>query len=56
MDHWEKLNKTSSPVKENFCSHLNIKILLIQIIYMERVCKDLEINNLREYHDLHIQG
>ena len=31
MDDQEKFHETSLPEKEDFCSHLNIKILLMQI-------------------------
>ena len=27
----------------------------MQITHAKRVCKDFEIRNLREYHDLHVQ-
>ena len=48
MDDWEKINETSLPKKEGFHSHLNG--------YRLRACKDFEIKNLGEYHDLHVQS
>ena len=28
----------------------------MQITHLKRVCKDFKIKNLREYHDLYVQG
>ena len=62
MDDWEKFNETTLPEKEDFFSDLNgsvqgsickWKILQMQITCMQRVCKDFEIKNLVEYHDLY---
>ena len=44
MDDWEKYNKTSSPEKENFYSHLNIEdIMDAYYMHAENICKDFEI-------------
>ena len=44
MDDWEKYNKTSSPEKENFYSHLNIEdITDAYYMHAENICKDFEI-------------
>ena len=57
MDDWEKLNETTVPEKEDFYSHLNMEdITDADYARTKRVCKDFEINNLREYHDLYVQS
>ena len=57
MDDWEKFNETSLPEKENFYSHLNMEdITDADYVYGKRVCKDFEIKNLGEYHDLYVQS
>ena len=56
MDDCEKFNETSLPVNEYFFSHLNIEdITNADYVHAKRVCKDFEIKNLGEYHDLYIQ-
>ena len=57
MDNWEKFNKTSLQEKEDFCSRLNMEdITDADYAPRKRVCKDFEIKNLGEYHDLYIQS
>ena len=57
MDDWEKFNETSLPEKEDFYSHLNIEdITDADYAHAKRVCKDFEIKNLGEYHDLYVQS
>ena len=57
MDDWEKFNETSLPEKEDFYSHLNMEdITNADYVHTKRVCKDFEIKNLGEYHDLHVQS
>ena len=57
MDDWKKLNKTSLPEKEDFYSHLNMEdITDADYAHTKRVCKDFEIKNLGEYHDLYVQS
>ena len=57
MDGWEKFSKTSLPEKEDFYSHLNMKdITDADYAHTKRVCKEFEIKNLGEYHDLHVQS
>ena len=56
MDNWEKLNETSLPEKEDFYSHLNMEdIIVADNKHAKIVCKDFEIKNLGEYHDLYVQ-
>ena len=41
MNHWEKLNETSLPEKENINSHLNMEdITGVHYAHAKRVCKD----------------
>ena len=57
MDDLEKFNETSSPQKEDFYSHLNMEdITDADYTHAKRVCKDFEIKNLGEYHDLYVQN
>ena len=57
MDEWEKFNETSLPEKEDFYSHLNIEYITdADYVHIKRVCKDFEIKNLGEYHDLYAQS
>ena len=54
-DDWEKFNETLLPEKEDFYSHLNMEdITDADYAHAERVCKDFEIKNLGEYHDLYV--
>ena len=55
-DDWEKFNKTSLPKKTEFYNHLNMEDITDgDYAHAKRVCKDFEIKNLGEYHDLYIQ-
>ena len=55
MDDWEKFNETSLTEKDDFYSHLNMKdITDADYAHTKRVCKDFEIKNLGEYHDLNV--
>ena len=57
MDDWEKFNETLLPDKEDFYTHLNIEdITDVDYAHAKKVCKDFEINNLGEYHDLYLQS
>ena len=56
-DDWEKFNETSLPEKENFYSDLNMKdITDADYAHTKRVCKDFEIKNPGEYHNLFVQS
>ena len=55
INDWEKFNETSLPKKEDFYSHLNEKDITDAVYkHAQRVCKDFEIKNLGEYHDLQV--
>ena len=52
-----KINETSLPEKEDFCSHLNMEnITDADYANAKRVCKNFEIKSLGEYYDLYIQS
>ena len=53
MDDWEKFNKTSLPEIEDFHSRLNMNEFYT---HTKGVCKDFKMQNLGEYHDLHVQS
>ena len=56
MDDWEKFNKPSLPEKD-FYSHLNMEdIIDADYALTKIVCKDFEIKNLGEHHDLHAKS
>ena len=56
MESWEKFNETLTE-KEDFYSLLNMEdITDADYAHAKRVCKDFEIKNLGEYHDLYVQG
>ena len=57
IDDWERFNETSLPEKEDFYSHLNMEgITDVDYADTKIVCKDFEIKNLGEYHDLYVQS
>ena len=50
-----RFNETSLPEKEDFYSHLNMEYITdADYPHTKRVCKDSEMKNLREYHDLYV--
>ena len=56
MEDWEKFNETLLPETEDFYSQLNMEdITDVDYTHENRVCKDFEIKNLGEYHDLYVQ-
>ena len=57
MDNWKKINKTLSPLTEQFYIHLNMQnITDPDYVHTKRACKDIQIKNPGEYHDLHVQS
>ena len=55
IDDWEKFTETLLPEKEDFYSHLNMEdITDADYAHAKRVCKDCEIKNQGEYHDLYM--
>ena len=56
IDDWESFNETLTE-KEEFYSNLNIEdIIDAEYIHAKRNCKDFEIKNLGEYHDLYLES
>ena len=57
MDDWETFNEASLPEKEDFYSRLNMEDTTdADYVHPKRVCKDFEIKNLGEYHNLYVQS
>ena len=57
MNDWGKCNETSLPEKEGFYSHLNMEYITdADYAHAKRACKDFEMKNLGEYHDLYVQN
>ena len=57
MDGSEKFNEASLPKKEDFYSHLNMEdITGADYAQPKRVCKDFEVINFGEHHDLYVQS
>ena len=53
MDNWENFKETTLPEKSEFCSNLNKRDTTdADYMHVKRVCKDFEIKNLGENHDL----
>ena len=53
MDDWERFNEATLSEKEEFYSNFNIEdISDADDAHAKRVCKDFEIKNLGEYHEL----
>ena len=51
----ERFNETSLHEKEDFYRHLNMEDTAdAGYIHAKRVCKNFEIKNLGEYHDLFV--
>ena len=57
MDSWERFDELSLPDKEAFYSNLNMEYITdVDYKYAERVFKNLNNENLVEYHDLYAQS
>ena len=57
MDDWEKFNEASLPEKEDFYSDLNMDDITDSgYNHAKIVCKDFEIKDLGEYHDLYLKS
>ena len=55
MNEWEKFNETLLPEKQEFCRNLNMEDITDKDYkHAKKVCKDSEIKNLGEYHDLYL--
>ena len=57
MDDWEKFNETILPEKEEFYSNLNMEdITDADCMHGKRVCKDFEIKQFVECHELYLKS
>ena len=57
MDSCERFDEISLPNKEDFYSFLNMEdITDVDYRHVKRVFRELEINNLGDYHDLHLKS
>ena len=57
MDDWKKFNKASLTGKEDFYSHLKMEdVTDADYTHAKKVCKDIWIKNVGEYHDLYVQS
>ena len=57
VDKWKKFKGKTLPEKEEFYSNLNIKdVIDADHMHVKRVCKDFEIKNVGEYHDLYLKN
>ena len=57
MDNWEKLEETTIPPKEAFCSKLKLEgISNADYAQVQKVWEVFEIKNRDEYHDLYAQS
>ena len=56
-DDWGEFNETSLHEEEAFYCHLNMEdITDADYAYAQRICKDFDIKNLEEYHELAVQS
>ena len=56
-DDWEKFNETALPEKEEFYSNLNMEeVTDADYMHAKRVCKDFEIKDSGDYHDLYLKS
>ena len=56
-DDWEKFNETALPEKEKSYRNLSLEdITDADYMHANRVCKDFEMKNLGEYHDLYLKS
>ena len=57
MDGWDKFNEASIPGKESFYSNLTMEnIPEMDYAHANNVFKTFKLNNLGDYHDLHVQS
>ena len=56
MDEWEKFDETSMAKEESY-NNLNMEdITDANHMHAKKVCKDFQIKNLSEYHNLYLKN
>ena len=57
VNDWGKFNDTSLPEKDDFYNHLSMKDITDRdYTHSKKACKDFEIKNVIEDHDLYVQS
>ena len=57
MNDWGKFNDTSLPEKDDFYNHLSMEDITDRdYTHSKKPCKDSEIKNVIEDHDLYVQS
>ena len=57
MNDWGKFNDTSLPEKDDFYNHLSMEDITDRdYTHSKKPCKDFEIKNVKEDHDLYVQS
>ena len=57
MNDWRKFNDTSLPEKDDFYNHLSMEDITDRdYTHSKKPCKDFEIKNVIEDHDLYVQS
>ena len=57
MNNLKKFNEASLPEKEEFYINVYVEdIIDLDYNQAKRFCKDFEIENVAEYHDLHLRS
>ena len=57
VDDWEMFSEKTLLEKEEFYTNLHMEYITdTDYIHAKRVCKDFEIKNLGEYHDLYLKN
>ena len=55
MDDWKNLNETSLPERKDIYIHLNMgHITDADYAHAKRVCENVELKNLWDYHDFYV--
>ena len=57
MGNWKRFDEISLPNKKDYYSCLNMEdITDIDYRHAKKIFKELEVNNLGDYHDLYVQS
>ena len=56
MDSWERFDETSLPDKKAFYSELYLENITNEdYIHSQKIFEELQLKNLGDYHNLHVQ-